>query len=131
MLWESVVGGLLGKVAPKVADYYLQKVALKHEVEMELLRGKAAWERAKTERAEKSEGRDHEWELEALKNSGWKDDYVTILVSIPLVLSFIPATVTYVTNGFAALDTTPTWYQILAATVLAASVGVRWWRRKI
>ena len=130
MLWESIVGGLLGKVAPKVAEYYTQKVKLKHDLKMETLKGKIAWEAAKTSRAEASEGRDHEWEMLALKNSGWKDEYVLLVLSIPMVLSFIPVTVEYVTDGFVALETTPSWYQLLLITVFFATYGIRYWRRK-
>ena len=130
MLWESIVGGLLGKVAPKVADYYIQKVSLKHDLEMETLRGKIAWEAAKSHRASESEGRDAEWEMLALKNSGWKDEYVLIVLSIPMVLSFIPYTVVYVEEGFVALNGTPSWYQLLLITVFFATYGIRYWRRK-
>jgi hypothetical protein len=130
-MWESIVGALLGKVAPSVAEYYIQKQALKHEMELEKLKGKVAWEAAKTKRASESEGRDHDWELLSIQNSGWKDEYVTLLVSIPLVLTFIPHTQPYVLAGFVALETTPVWYQVLTATIIAAAVGVRWWRRKV
>lgn len=129
MLWDSIVGNLLGKVAPKVADYYIQKAELKHEREMEKIRGKIEYERAKTERAEQSEGRDHEWELLSIRNSGWKDEWVLILLSIPLVLSFIPRTQPYVSSGFEALNNTPQWYQWLTMIVFAAIYGVRLWRR--
>ena len=50
-MWSSIVGALLGKVAPKVADYYIKKQELRQEVELEVLRGKAEYERAKTQRA--------------------------------------------------------------------------------
>ena len=49
---------------------------LKNELELEVMRGKAAYEKAKTDRAAQSEGRDHEWELESIRNSGWKDGLV-------------------------------------------------------
>lgn len=130
-MWESIVTALLGKVAPSVAEYYIQKQQLKHDIELEKLKGKRAWEEAKTRRASESEGRDHEWELLAIQNSGWKDEYVTILMSIPLVLVFIPKMQPYILDGFTALESTPVWYQVLAATILAAAVGIRWWRRKV
>lgn len=128
-MWSSIVGALLGKVAPKVADYYMQKQQLKADIVLETLRGKAAYERAKTERAENSEGRDHEWELESIKNSGWKDEWVLIILSIPMILAFIPYTVTYVNMGFAALSTTPLWYRTTVMTIYLATFGIRLWRR--
>jgi len=129
-MWSSIVTALLGKVAPKVADYYIQKEALKQQVELEKLKGKIEWEKAKSARAEASEGRDHEWELLSIQNSGWKDEWVLILLSIPLVLSFVPQAQYIVTGGFAALATTPDWYRWLTMIVFAAVYGIRLWRRK-
>lgn len=129
-MWASIVGALLGKVAPKVADYYITKQRLKFEVQLEILRGKAEYERAKTLRASESEGRDHEWELESIRNSGWKDEFVLILLSIPMVLSFFPPTVQYVVDGFEALSQTPEWYRWLIMLIFTAIYGIRIWRRK-
>jgi hypothetical protein len=84
----------------------------------------------KTQRAENSEGRDHEWEIESLRNSGWKDEWVLILISIPMVGSFIPSTVQYVVDGFEALSQTPDWYRWLILIIFSAVYGIRVWRRK-
>jgi len=131
MLWESVVGALLGKVAPEVAGYYRDKQKLEHERKLEILKGKLAYEAAKTARAEASEGRDHEWELESIKNSGWKDEWILILLSIPLVLVFIPQAQGYILIGFQNLAQTPDWYQWLVMLIFTAVYGIRIWRRKM
>ena len=73
---------------------------------------------------------DNAWELEQIKNSGWKDEFVLLLLSIPLVMSFIPKMQPYVVEGFAALSTTPEWYQWLILAVFTAVYGIRVWRRK-
>lgn len=130
-MWSSIVGALLGKVAPKVADYYMQKDKLKQEVKLEQLRGKAEYERQKTARASESEGRDHEWEVESIRNSGWKDELVIIVLTIPLVLVFIPQMSEYVLEGFKILETTPDWYRWMIVMIYAATFGIRVWRRKI
>jgi len=131
MLWDSIVGTLLKSVAPEVAGYYREKQKLKQEVEMEIIRGKAAYEAAKTKRAEASEGRDHEWELESIRNSGWKDEWVMGLVSIPAIMAFTPWGQPYVVAGFEALEATPLWYQTVMVSVFLAAYGIRWWRRKV
>lgn len=128
-MWESIVGALMGKVAPSVAEYYIQKQKLKHERELEILRGKAAYEAAKTKRASESEGRDHEWELESIRNSGFKDEWAFGILSIPMVLAFIPYTQPFVMEGFRALETTPLWYRITVASIYLATFGIRMWRR--
>lgn len=128
-MWGSIVSALLSKVAPKVADYYIQKEQLKHQVEIKRLEGKIAYEEAKTRRAEASEGRDHEWEMQSIQNSGWKDEWVLVILSIPMILSFIPFTVAYVQMGFAALENTPLWYRVSVMTIYFATFGIRYWRR--
>jgi len=130
-MWSSIVTALLGKVAPKVADYYMQRQKLKQEVELERLRGKTAYEKAKTQRASESEGRDHEWEIESIRNSGWKDELVILVLTIPLVLVFIPYTSAFVLEGFKVLATTPDWYRWLILMIYAATFGIRVWRRKL
>lgn len=130
MLWDSVVGALLGKVAPKVAEYYTEKQAQKHAIEMEKLKGKMEYEKAKTERAIISEGRDHEWELQSIRNSGFKDEVVLFVLTIPLVLVFIPFTQPYVEIGFQNLEQTPDWYRLLIMAIYGATFGIRIWRRK-
>jgi hypothetical protein len=99
-------------------------------VELEVLRGKRAYEEAKSRRASESEGRDHEWEIESIRNSGWKDELVIIVLTIPLVLVFTPLAPT-VLEGFDVLSTTPDWYRWLVMTIYAATFGIRVWRRKL
>lgn len=128
-MWESIVGALLGKVAPSVAEYYIKKQELKAEIELEVLRGKAAYEKAKTQRASESEGRDHEWELASIQNSGWKDEWVLIVLSVPMITSFIPYTQAATEAGFDALATTPLWYRTTVMSIYLATFGLRLWRR--
>ena len=67
------------------------------------------------------------WDEIAQTNSStsWKDEYLTLLISIPLIMCFIPGAVPYVREGFAVLDTMPTWYQYTFSVIVAASFGVR------
>ena len=50
-----------------------------------------------------------DWDLEMAKGSqsSWKDEWLTILFSIPLILAFIPGMEEVVKNGFAHLPTKP------------------------
>ena len=65
------------------------------------------------------------WDEIHAKNSGesWKDEWFTLLFSIPLVLAFIPSAVPYVEQGFRVLDLMPDWYKQALAVLVAASVG--------
>jgi hypothetical protein len=58
----------------------------------------------------------------------WKDEYLLLLFSIPLILAFIPAMVPYVTAGFAVLKTLPAWYQWSITGMVAATFGLRTWK---
>ena len=129
-MWDKIIATLTGQTVEAVLSYKAEKRRLKAEIQLEKLRGKAEYERAKSQRASESEGRDHEWELMSLQNPGWKDEWTLILISIPMILCFIPATVGYVEAGFAALDKTPSWYQWLILIILPATYGIRAWRRK-
>ena len=130
-MWTTIVSKLLGTFSEKIADVYIEKKRLQNELKMETLRGKIAYEEAKTRRASESEGHDHAWELESIRNSGWKDEMVIIVLSIPMVLVFIPGLEQYITAGFASLQTTPDWYRWLVVMIYAATFGIRIWRRKI
>lgn len=67
------------------------------------------------------------WDIAAQKNSGgsWKDEYLTILFSIPLLLCFLPFTVEYVERGFTALAQTPDWYKYTLGVIVSASFGIK------
>ncbi len=68
-----------------------------------------------------------DWDVEAIKGSkeSWKDEYLTILFSIPLLLCFFPFTVEYVERGFAALAMTPDWYKYTLGVIVSASFGIK------
>ena len=68
-----------------------------------------------------------DWEtaMARASNTSWKDEWITILFSIPLALAFVPSAVPYVREGFAVLATMPQWYQYGLSVIIAASFGVR------
>nr|BAR33151.1 Protein of unknown function (DUF3154) [uncultured Mediterranean phage uvMED] len=68
-----------------------------------------------------------DWEALQARNAGqsWKDEWLTILFSIPLILAFIPDTVPYVMLGFEALELMPEWYRYSLTIIVGASFGVR------
>ena len=68
-----------------------------------------------------------DWEtaMARASNTSWKDEWITILFSIPLVLAFVPSAVPSVREGFAVLATMPEWYQYGLSVIIAASFDVR------
>jgi hypothetical protein len=128
-MWAKLIATLTGQTVEAVVNYKAQKRQLKADIEMERLRGKAAWEKAKSVRAENSEGRDADWESQSIANSGWKDEWVLIIMSIPMITSFIPWTQPATAAGFEALASTPLWYRTTVMTIYLAIFGLRLWRR--
>ena len=69
-----------------------------------------------------------DWDLKMADASAhsWKDEWLTILFSIPLILSFCGDWGReIVTNGFAALESMPDYYQYTLGSIVAASFGTR------
>ena len=69
-----------------------------------------------------------EWEkiMAQGSQSSWKDEWLTILFSVPLVLCFAGEWGRKtVSDGFAALESMPEWYQYTLGVIVAASFGVR------
>lgn len=131
----DVMKTLLGKgIAEPVATYFTRKAELsaaKHQA-------KLAFETAKGERQarliEAGLAADATWEIEQIKNSGWKDEYILIILSIPSILSFVSIGTfdgaQIVADGFAALQGTPEWYRWLIMLIFTAVYGIRLWRRQ-
>jgi hypothetical protein len=82
---------------------------------------------AETSIMEKQIAGEIDWDVEAVKGSkeSWKDEYLTILFSVPLLLCFLPWTVEYVERGFQALAQTPDWYKYTLGVIVSASFGIK------
>ena len=61
----------------------------------------------------------------------WKDEYLVIIFTIPLILAFIPEMQPYVKNGFEAIKTTPEWYRYGVMGIVMATFGLRWYMKSI
>ncbi len=82
--------------------------------------------KAKTAVAKRVAAGEQEWNLEQAKNSNqsWKDEWLTVLVSIPLILAFTGHE-DIVERGFNALEAMPDFYKTAVGVVFAASFGVQ------
>ena len=69
-----------------------------------------------------------DWDLKMADASAhsWKDEWLTILFSIPLILAFCGDWGRQiVSDGFTALESMPEYYQYTLGTIVAASFGMR------
>lgn len=114
---KSTIGGFL---AGRERKQELAKVRV--EADLEVYKAKA---HAKIQRMQTAQEADIAWDNNALENAGWKDEWFTVLLSIPLILCFIPGMDVYVRAGFTSLEGTPEWYQAAFGLAIAASFGMK------
>ena len=99
------------------------------KVEQTKAKASANVARAKAEATimEKKATGEIDWDIEMARasSSSWKDEWLVILFSIPLILAFIPGMEGVVQNGFEQLNKMPEWYQYSLGVIVAASFGVR------
>lgn len=83
---------------------------------------------AEIARLQKSADAEVDWDREAAKQmaTSWKDEYLTLLLSAPMVLAFCGTWGrTTASEGFAAIATAPEWFKVAFLGTVAASFGIR------
>ncbi|PKH05237.1 hypothetical protein [Moritella sp. Urea-trap-13] len=60
-----------------------------------------------------------------MNDRGWKDEYLLLLTTAPLILCSLPDYADYVNQGFTALDTVPEYYWYGLAMVYIDTFGFR------
>jgi hypothetical protein len=128
----KILGGAAGAIVGPVADYLKRRAELKAaKHQAELAATVAAGERAAKAISE-GLAADAGWELESLRAhaGGWKDEFVLVVLALPLVGCFIPSVAPHVLRGFEILDSTPSYFRLLVVVVFGAIYGVRMWRRQ-
>lgn len=122
--------GLLAGVPEAIGKYFIERNAQKSQERLRKMELEDAIHVRRVELVKEGLHADASWELEQIRSSGWKDEYVLIVLSIPLVMCFIPGLDGVVSRGFAALALTPNWYQWMIPVVFCACFGIRLWRRQ-
>jgi len=114
-----ILQGVMGVASEAVGGYMETKKAKAKQKLVQI--------EAETTLMEKQISGEIDWDIAAQKNSSgsWKDEYLTILFSIPLLLCFLPFTVEYVERGFEALAMTPDWYKYTLGVIVSASFGIK------
>jgi hypothetical protein len=123
----SIVPNIVGGISDHFAD--------KRKLKQTKVDGTIALDKAVTaaniDRISKGQDADIQWAttMAAASASSWKDEFWTIVLGIPAIMSFIPGLDVYVTHGFAALSSTPEWYQGLLLVAVGAAFGVQLWKK--
>jgi len=121
MNWFGVFGAIISPITSAVKGWQERK---KVKLEGDVALAKAATD-AKIERVKTQQAGDIAWENTSINNSGWKDEWFTIILSIPAIMCFIPGLATYVERGFEALSGCPDWYKWAFMVAVASSFGYR------
>ena len=123
----SIIPNIIGGIS----DHFKDKRELQRIDVQTTAAIKQAVAEANIQKIATGQAADIQWEQEMAKGSvlSWKDEYWTIVLSIPAVMSFIPGLSPYVVEGFAALNGTPDWYQGLLMVAIGAAFGVQVWKK--
>lgn len=101
----------------------LKEIELEGETRISVARAEA-----EVARLNKSVDAEIDWDREAANQmqSSWKDEYLTLLLSAPMILAFFGEWGREaVAKGFSAIAMAPEWYKVAFLVTIAASFGVR------
>ena len=118
-----MIGAFIGPIA-NLAGTFLQGRLERAKANTEM---KVAEAKARATVMEKQATGEIDWDLEAIRGArnSWKDEWLVILFSVPLILAFVPGMELVVLNGFSVLNQMPEWYQYSLCVIVASSFGVR------
>ena len=119
-----MIGQLIGPIANIAGGWLQGKADVKAaEAKLKLTEAEA---KAKIMLSKETSIADWERIMAQGSQNSWKDEWLTILFSIPLILAFCGDWGRQiVADGFLALDAMPSYYQYTLGVIVAASFGVR------
>lgn len=129
-IWNVIGQGIVGVVEDffatrretAAAKLELEKIKVQSAAQIEVAKAQAIINMA-------ASAQDHsqEWEriLASQQGRSWKDEYILLLFSIPLIMAFIPSLAPYVTEGFKQLEAAPDWYLQVVLAGAAVAYGLR------
>ena len=119
-----MIQAFIGPIA-NLAGSWLQGKADKTAAEAKLKLAEAET-KSKILLSEKTSVADWERIMAQGTQNSWKDEYLVLLFSLPLILCFTGEWGRKaVADGFAALETMPEWYQYTLGVIVASSFAVR------
>lgn len=125
MTWWKDLLGVVPSVTSGVTTYFSRK----HELALKKIEFAGRIEEAKAEGMiallRDRQAADVDWEKLSIQNSGWKDEWFTIALTLMVVAIFLPWTQETVIRGFGALEATPTWFQVSFLVAVGSAFGVR------
>ncbi len=124
VIGDAVFGLVKGLISP-VTNYFMANQKRKAAKLTSDLIINEAKTNATIDKIKTGQCADIAWENTQITQSGWKDEYWTIVLSVPAILCFIPGMVEYVRSGFDVLGGMPGWYQWMLGIAVGAAFGYR------
>ena len=118
-MWSALIGPL-----SSLAGSFIEGQVSKQKAKATLAQTEAE---AKAEIMKTAATHDSKWELimaESTKSS-IKDEIVTVVILIPVILCFVPGMENVVKNGFERLSELPEWYTYLLFLTCSAALGIK------
>jgi len=107
-MWQALIAPLTEIISGHFKRKAEEKQAT-HERKLEVIKHESSWDNIQATNA----------------GSSWKDEWFTLLFSVPLVMAFIPEAVPVVQDGFRVLEEMPEFYKAFLGAAVAASFGIR------
>ena len=120
--WLTTILGVVGGPIAATIEGWTVRKKVKLESDLKIAEAKTV---ATVKRLQTQQDADIAWENLSIQNSGWKDEYILILLSIPLIMCFIPGLDVYVFKGFESLEKCPYWYRWCFMITVGSSYGYR------
>jgi len=115
------LGAVFSPITEWVKAWQERKTAqLKHKQQIEKARAES-----KIAMLKSAQNHKFEWEEQAVKNAGWKDDWFVLVLTAPAILVFWPDMQPTVKSGFEALKELPEWYRYALLIAIGSSFGVK------
>ncbi|PMO52547.1 hypothetical protein [Vibrio splendidus] len=120
----GLITGLLG-IGKAVMQNKAEDIKEKNLLKREQVQSKREANQQKAQSLSQGEQSMASLDAITLKQIGWLDDFVVIVTMLSILLNFIPTTSSYMSSGFAALDSAPQWYQYAVGAVYVYVLGFK------
>lgn len=114
-------GGVLATVAEGLIGTFAEKQKLKQDEAKWDAEEKRSLHMLREKRMEQGHAAEVMYNKVNDPSGSWKDEYWTIIISIPAVGAFIPFIRPWIDDGFVALSGMPIWYQGALAVAIGAA----------
>lgn len=118
--------GIVSSLISSGVGYFKDKQANKAKKQERADRVEETKVNAQIKRIENGDNNAAKLDELSIADRGWKDDYLLILTTAPILLAFIPEYSVYVKDGFTALqDSVPEYYWYALAMIYIDTFGFR------